>query len=153
VSWPAGLGGKGNEGVAGLVEQTPGAIGYVELTYARQNHMHVGALKNRAGNFVEPTALSVTAAAASTLSAIPDDLRYSITDASGADAWPISGTTWAVVYADMPASAERQGVTGFLRWAIHDGQKFCASLDYAALPDELVRRADAKLAALAPAGR
>jgi phosphate transport system substrate-binding protein len=153
VNWPAGLGGKGNEGVAGLVEQTPGAIGYVELTYARQNHMPVGALKNRAGNFVEPTALSVTAAAASTLSAIPDDLRYSITDASGADAWPISGTTWAVVYADMPAGAERQAVTGFLRWAIHDGQKFCASLDYAALPDELVRRADAKIAALAPAGR
>ena len=152
VNWPVGLGGKGNEGVAGLVKQTPGAIGYVELTYALQNKMPVGSVKNRAGNVITPTIDSVTAAAAGALSSIPDDLRYSITDSPGPQAWPISGTTWAVIYADMTAGPARRAVLGFLRWTLHDGQRFCGALDYAPLPGDLVKRADAKLAALEAAG-
>jgi phosphate transport system substrate-binding protein len=150
VSWPTGLGGRGNEGVSGTVQQTPGAIGYVELTYAIQNKMPVGQVKNAAGAFVEASIEAVTAAAAGAITTLPDDLRYSITNAPGEKAWPISGTTWAVVYQDMAAGPERDAVIGFLRWAIHDGQKFCAPLDYAPLPPELVARADKKLELVEP---
>jgi len=153
VNWPVGLGGKGNEGVAGTVRQTPGSIGYVELTYALQNKMPVGQIKNQAGNFIEPTIDAVTAAAAGALSAIPDDLRYSLTNSPGDKAWPVSGTTWAVVYQDIPAGPERKAIVGFLRWALHDGQKFCAGLNYAPLPSELVQRADAKLNLIEPAAK
>jgi len=145
VNWPTGLGGRGNEGVAGTVKQTPGALGYVELTYAIQNKMPAAPVKNRAGNFIEPSIDAVTAAAASAAATIPEDLRYSITDSPGDKAWPISGTTWAVLYQDMPAGPERTAVVAFLRWALHDGQKFCAPLDYASLPAELVAKAEAKL--------
>jgi phosphate transport system substrate-binding protein len=153
VNWPVGLGGRGNEGVAGTVRQTPGAIGYVELTYAIQNKMPAGEVKNRAGHFVAPDIDAVTAAAAGAIATLPDDLRYSITDAAGEKAWPISGTTWAVVYQDMPAGPERAAVVSFLRWTLHDGQKFCPALDYAPLPSELVARADAKLELVQPAGK
>jgi phosphate transport system substrate-binding protein len=153
VNWPIGIGGRGNEGVAGTVRQTPGAIGYVELTYAIQNKMPAGEVKNRAGQFVSPGIDAVTAAAAGAIATIPDDLRYSITDAPGEKAWPISGTTWAVVYQDMAAGPERASVISFLRWALHDGQKFCAALDYAPLPAELVARAEAKLNLVEPAGK
>ena len=150
VNWPVGLGGKGNEGVAGTVRQTPGSIGYVELTYALQNKMPISAIKNQAGNFVEPSIESVTAAAAGALATIPEDLRYSITNSPGEKAWPVSGTTWAVVYQDMAAGPERKAVAGFLRWAIRDGQTFCGALDYAPLPPELVLRASGKLDLLEP---
>ena len=102
VKWPTGLGGRGNEGVAGMVQQTPGALGYVELTYAIQNKMPQGVVKNRAGQFIAASIESVTSAAASMTATIPEDLRYSITDSPGEKAWPISGTTWAVVYQGMP---------------------------------------------------
>ena len=151
VNWPVGLGGKGNEGVAGTVRQTPGLHGYVELTYALQNKMAIGPIKNQAGNFVEPSIDSVTAAAAGALSTIPDDLRYSITNSSGDKAWPVSGTVWAVVYQNMPAGPDRKAVAGFLRWALHEGQSFCAALDYAPLPPELVAKATGKLDLLEPA--
>ncbi|HEY1957490.1 MAG TPA: phosphate ABC transporter substrate-binding protein PstS [Polyangiaceae bacterium] len=151
VNWPTGLGGRGNEGVSGTVRQTPGAIGYVELTYAMQNKMPAGQVKNRAGQFVDATIDAVTAAAAGAVQSLPEDLRYSITDSPGEKAWPISGTTWAVVYKDMPAGPERTAVVSFLRWTIHDGQKFCAPLDYAQLPPELVARAEAKLDQVEPA--
>jgi phosphate transport system substrate-binding protein len=151
VNWPVGIGGKGSEGISGTVRQTLGAMGYVELTYALQNKMPVGEIKNAAGKFIAPTIDSVTEAAAGAMTTIPDDLRYSITNSPGEKAWPASGTTWALVYQDMPAGAERKGVVGFLRWALHDGQKFCKDLDYAPLPAELVQRADAKLAVLEPA--
>jgi len=150
VNWPTGLGGRGNEGVSGTVRQTPGAIGYVELTYAMQNKMPAGEVKNRAGSFVTPTIDAVTSAAAGAIATLPDDLRYSITDSPGDKAWPISGTTWAVVYKDMPAGPERTAVVSFLRWALHDGQKFCAALDYAQLPPELVAKAEAKLDQVEP---
>lgn len=153
VNWPTGLGGRGNEGVAGTVKQTPGSIGYVELTYAIQNKMPSGSVKNKAGNFIDASIDAVTAAAAGAMATMPDDLRYSITDAPGDKAWPISGTTWAVLYQDMPAGADRSAVVGFLRWAIHDGQKFCAPLDYAPLPAELAKRAEAKLDLVEPAGK
>ena len=145
VNWPVGLGGKGNEGVAGTVRQTPGALGYVELTYALQNKMPVGHVKNQAGKFIEPTLDSVTAAAAAALPTIPDDLRYSITNAPGDGAYPISGTCWAVVYQDMPAGPEKTSLVSFLRWVLHDGQQSCAGLNYAPLPAELLRKANAKL--------
>jgi phosphate transport system substrate-binding protein len=152
VQWPVGLGGRGNEGIAGTVRQTPGAIGYVELTYALQNGMPAGRLRNRAGHVVEPTMEAVTAAAAGAIATLPDDLRYSITDAEGETAWPISGTTWALVYANMPAGRERTALLAFLRWTLHDGQRFAGPLHYAQLPPELVARAEAKLDAIeAPA--
>jgi phosphate transport system substrate-binding protein len=153
VNWPTGIGGKGNEGVAGSVRQTPGAIGYVELTYALQNRMSVGPIQNQAGHFIEPSIAAVTAAASGALAAIPDDLRYSITNAPGDQAWPVSGTTWAVLYQDMPAGPERTAVVGFLRWALHEGQNYCEALDYASLPSELVQRATAKLDLVEPAGK
>jgi phosphate transport system substrate-binding protein len=151
LNWPVGVGGKGNEGVAGTVTQTPGAIGYVELTYALQNKLPLGELKNQAGNFISPTIDSVTTAAAGALATIPDDLRYSITNSTGDKAWPISGTTWAIVYQNMPAGPERKTLVGFLRWALRDGQKACTPLSYAPLPAELVQKAEAKLDLLEPA--
>lgn len=153
VNWPVGIGGKGNEGVAGSVQQTPGALGYVELTYALQNKMPVGQVKNLAGNFVDPSIETVTAAAAGALSALPDDLRYSITNAPGDKSYPVSGTTWAVVYQDMGAGPVRTAVAGFLRWVLHDGQNLCAPLNYAPLPADLVQRANAKLDLLEPANK
>ena len=150
VNWPVGIAGKGNEGVAGTVRQTPGSIGYVELTYALQNKMPAAQIKNQAGKFVEPTVDSVTAAAAGAVATIPDDLRYSITNSPGEGAWPASGTVWAVLYQDMPAGPERKALVGFLRWALHDGQKSCKALDYAQLPAELVERATAKLDLIEP---
>ncbi len=153
VQWPVGLGGKGNEGVAGTVQQTPGAIGYVELTYAIQNKMPVGQVKNQAGNFVEPTIDSVTEAAAGVVPTVPADLRYSITNSPGDKAYPISGTTWALLHGDMPAGPERSALVGFLRWVLHDGQNFCAPLDYARLPQELVNRAEKLLDSVEPAAK
>lgn len=150
IEWPVGLGGRGNEGVAGTVRQTPGALGYVELTYALQNQMPVGQVRNRAGRFVSATIESVMAAAASTVAAIPEDLRYSMTEPEGAAAWPISGTTWALVRTDMPGGPARRAVASFLRWALADGQKACAPLHYAPLPVELAARGRAKLAAFEP---
>ncbi len=151
LNWPVGIGGKGNEGVAGTVRQTPGAIGYVELTYALQNKLPLGEIKNAAGSFIAPTIESVTAAAAGALATLPDDLRYSITNSPGDKAWPASGTTWAIVYQNMPAGPERKSLVSFLRWTLQDGQKACAPLSYAPLPAELVEKAAAKLDLLEPA--
>jgi phosphate transport system substrate-binding protein len=133
------------------VRQTPGSIGYVELTYALQNKLPLGEIKNEAGNFISPTIESVTAAAAGSLATLPDDLRYSITNAPGDKAWPASGTTWAIVYQNMPAGPERKQLVSFLRWTLHEGQKACSPLSYAPLPAELVQKAEAKLDLLEPA--
>jgi phosphate ABC transporter phosphate-binding protein len=144
VDWPAGVGQKGNEGVAGQVRRSAGSIGYVELIYAIQNDMKFGSVKNKAGEFVDANLKSVTAAAEAALSDIPDDLRYSITDAPGKDSYPISGTVWAVVYDKLPAD-KGQAVVDFLRWVTHDGQEFAEALNYARLPKGLVERAEKKL--------
>ena len=144
VRFPVGVGNKGNEGVAGFVQNTDGAIGYVELIYAVRNQIKYGAVKNKEGNAVVASLESVTAAAAGALMQIPDDLRYSLTDAPGKDAYPISGTNWAIVYEKQPAT-KKQLIVDFLHWVTHDGQQHCEKLHYARLPSGLVERLEKKL--------
>ena len=126
VSWPVGLGGKGNEGVAGLVKSTPGALGYVELAYATTNKLPVGAVQNQAGKFVEPTIESTTAAAAGAATSMPADFRVSLTNAPGADAYPIASFTWLLVYKDQQNEAKGRALVKFLWWAVHQGQQYPA---------------------------
>ncbi len=145
VAWPTGLAAAGNEGLASTVQQTSGAIGYSDLAYSLQSNLPIAQLKNQAGSFVEASIDSVAAAAVGEIS---DDLRYSLTDAKPDTAWPISTTTWAVVRTDMPAGSTRDGVLDFLHWALHDGQKLCAKLNYAPLPAELRGRVETKLNAM-----
>jgi phosphate transport system substrate-binding protein len=143
VQWPAGVGGKGNEGVSGLVKQTPGAIGYVELIYALQNKIAFGAVQNKSGAFVTASLESVTAAAAGVQ--MPDDFRVSITNPEGKDAYPIASFTWILLYQN-PTDAQRAKVMNdFMKWALTDGQKEVAALGYAPLPKEIVEKELAKL--------
>ncbi len=144
VKWPVGLGGKGNEGVAGLVKQTPGTIGYVELVYAKNNGLEYASLKNRAGNTVVPDLKSVTAAAASVK--LPEDFRVSITDSSGKDAYPVSGFTYLLVWKKSLDAAKGKKLVDFLKWAVKDGQKYASDLHYAPLPASLVPKIQAKIA-------
>jgi phosphate transport system substrate-binding protein len=144
VDWPVGIAQKGSEGLAGQVRRSKGSLGYVELTYALQNDMKYGLVRNREGIFIKPTLESVTAAAKASLNKIPDDLRFSITDPPGKDAYPISGTVWAVVYDNLPAGTG-QSVVDFLRWATHDGQGYAEALHYSRLPAGLVERLEKKL--------
>ncbi|HEV3261490.1 MAG TPA: phosphate ABC transporter substrate-binding protein PstS [Gemmataceae bacterium] len=144
VNWPAGEGQKGNEGVAGRVKAAPGSIGYIELIYALQNDIKYGRVKNKQGIPIEASLESVTAAADGALQKIPDDLRYSITDADGKDSYPISGTVWAVLYVKQPSDKGQQ-IVDFLRWVTHDGQQYAEGLHYARLPKGLVERVDKKL--------
>jgi phosphate transport system substrate-binding protein len=159
VQWPVGLGGKGNEGVAGQVKQTPGAIGYVELAYARQNKLPVVALRNAAGNFVAPSVDGATAAAAGVAERLGDttDYRVSIVNAPGAQAYPISSFTWILVYEQQADSVKGRKLVDFLGWALSEGSKQAAALDYAPLPEgmtaQLRRRiAGIRLGAASPAG-
>jgi phosphate transport system substrate-binding protein len=138
VKWPVGLGGKGNEGVAGMVRQMQGAIGYVELIYAVQNSIPYGSVKNAAGNFVKATLDSVTAAAASAKS-MPSDFRVSITNAPGKDAYPISSFTWLLIPAQSK-DAKGKILADFLNWMVDDGQKLTASLTYAPLPPSVAEK-------------
>jgi phosphate transport system substrate-binding protein len=138
VNWPAGVGAKGNEGVSGLVRQTPGAIGYVELIYALQNKMSYGSVRNKAGQFVTASLDSVTAAA--TGAAIPEDFRVSITNADGAAAYPIASFTWLLLYEHPKDAARGKAMVDFLEWALTDGQKFAPSLGYAPLPQAVVAK-------------
>jgi len=137
VQWPVGLGAKGNEGVAGQVKQTPGAIGYVELAYATQNKMAMASVKNASGEFVAPSIASVTAAAAGAASKLPatTDYRVSIVNAPGAGVYPISSFTWIIAYAKQADPAKGKKLTDFLRWALNDGQGMESALDYAPLPE------------------
>ena len=139
VDFPAGLGGKGNEGVAGLVKQTPEAIGYVELAYARQMNLPAAAIRNAAGNFVAPSAQTITNAAAGAIESLGSDTDYrvSIVNAPGADAYPISTFTWLLVYEAQPDSVKGRKLADFLRWAYSDGQQSAESLGYAPLPPSL----------------
>jgi phosphate transport system substrate-binding protein len=138
VSWPAGLGGKGNAGVAGQLKESPGSIGYVELIYAKQNKLPYADLKNSSGNYITPTIESVVAALAT--ATIPDDFRFSMVNAPGADAYPISGVTWLLVYEQQKDPVKGQKLVEFLKWAYSDGEKMAASLDYAPLPDSVKER-------------
>jgi phosphate transport system substrate-binding protein len=138
VNWPAGVGAKGNEGVAGLVAQTPGAIGYVELIYALQNTISFGSVQNAGGEFVKASPAAVTAAAAGASANMPADFRVSITNAPGNGAYPISSFTWLLLYAHPPDKASAKVMVDFLKWAVTDGQKFATDLGYAPLPDSVV---------------
>jgi phosphate transport system substrate-binding protein len=138
VNWPTGIGGKGNEGVSGQVKQTPGAIGYVELIYAIQNKMAVADIKNAAGQFVKPTIESVTAALGT--AQIPDDFRFSMTNAPGSDAYPIAGATWLLVYQQQKDAAKGKKLIEFLKWALTKGEGMAKDLNYAPLPDEVQQR-------------
>jgi phosphate transport system substrate-binding protein len=147
VNWPAGVGAKGNEGVSGLVRQTPGAIGYVELIYASHNNILFGSVQNKAGEHVNATLQSVTAAAAGVV--MPDDFRVSITDADGKDAYPISSFTWILLY-QSPSDNERGRImVDFMKWALADGQKFAPDLGYAPLPQPVVEKEMAALGRIA----
>jgi len=138
VNWPAGVGGKGNEGVAGLVKQTPGSIGYVELIYALQNKISYGSVQNAAGEFVAATTQTVSNAAAVAAKAMPKDFRVSITNAPGMDVYPISSFTWLLVQ-ESPRDVQRSKImVDFIKWALTDGQKFTTQLGYAPLPKEVV---------------
>jgi phosphate transport system substrate-binding protein len=152
-SWPVGLGGKGNEGVTGQVKATPNTVGYVELAYAAQNKLPVGLIKNKSGNFVEPSIEAVTVAAAGALGTTPDDLRVSITDAAGPTAYPISSYTYILVYREQPDGVKGKVLVDFLWWGIHDGEKFAKDLLYAPLPDEIVKRAEAKINSITFGGK
>ena len=138
VNWPAGIGGKGNEGVSGQVKQTPGAIGYVELIYALQNKMSYADVKNAAGQFIKPTIESVTAALAT--ASIPDDFRFSMTNAPGNDAYPIAGATWLLVYQQQKDPAKGKKLVEFLKWAVTKGEGMAKDLNYAPLPNEVQQR-------------
>jgi phosphate transport system substrate-binding protein len=153
VKWPVGLGGKGNEGVSGQVKNTPGALGYVELAYAKTNKLPVAWIKNPAGKFVEPTIESTTAAAAGAVKTMPADFRVSLTNAPGDAAYPIASFTWLLVYRDQNEPTKGQAIVKFLWWATHDGQKFASDLLYAPLPAEVVKLVEAKIRQITSQGK
>jgi phosphate transport system substrate-binding protein len=139
VNWPVGVGGKGNEGVSGLIKQTPGSIGYVELVYALQNAISYGAVENQAGEFVTADVNTVTAAAAGALNNMPKDFRVSITNAPGKGAYPISSFTWILLYETPKDSGQAKIMVEFMKWALGDGQKLAPELGYAPLPSALLQ--------------
>ncbi len=140
VNWPVGLGGKGNEGVAGLVQQTPNALGYIELIYAIQNKIAYGRVKNSSGVFVKADLASVSAAAAAASKTMPEDFRVSITNPEGKAAYPISSFTWLLIPAKFADVAKRDVVKDFLKWMLTQGQQDCEALSYAKLPKEVVAK-------------
>src|SRR5579863_3464417 len=146
VNWPVGLGGKGNEGVAGLVKQTPNSLGYVELIYAIQNNMPYGRVKNSSDAFIKADLGSVTAAAAGASKNMPDDFRVSITNAPGRTAYPISSFTWLLVPAKFSDASKRDAIKGFISWMLADGQNYAEALSYAKLPKEVVAKEKQALA-------
>jgi phosphate transport system substrate-binding protein len=145
-NWPAGIGGKGNEGVSGLVSQTPASIGYVELIYALQTKISYGSVQNTAGEFVKASVESVTAAASEAAAKMPADFRVSITNAPGKTTYPISSFTWLLLYENPKDKAQAKVMVDFVKWALADGQKFAAALGYAPLPAEVVKLELAQLA-------
>ena len=147
-AWPVGTWAKANDGTATVVSRTIGAIGYLEQSFALANNLRVGRIKNKDGKFVAPTPAGVTAAAAWVLRTIPDDLRYSLTDAPGEDAYPVAGTVWAILYADQTTRPNGRELVDFLRWATHEGQAYATELNFAPLPPDLVKRIDDRLAAV-----
>ena len=155
LAWPTGLGAKGNEGVAGQVKQMAGAIGYVELAYAKQNGLAYASMQNTAGSFVAPTIESVTAAAAGAASNLPADTDYriSIVNAPVADAYPISSFTYLLVYANQPDAEKGKALVGFLNWYLHEGEKSAAALDYAPLPPSIVAQLEKRIGTITLAAK
>ncbi|MFL5559774.1 MAG: phosphate ABC transporter substrate-binding protein PstS [Gemmatimonadaceae bacterium] len=150
VKWPVGLGAKGNEGVAGQVKQTPGAIGYVELAYAKQNRLPTAAIRNKSGKMIQASVAAVTAAAAGAAQALPanTDYRISIVDAPGGDSYPISSFTWILVYQKQRDPVKGKKLVDFLNWALTEGEAQASSLDYAPLPADMAANVKAKLATI-----
>ena len=148
VNWPTGLGGKGNEGVSGIVKQTPYSIGYVELIYALQNKMAYGFLRNAAGAYVKADLDSVTEAAAAAAKSMPADFRVSITNAPGKKAYPISTFTWLLIPSKIGDQGKKKAIVTFLHWMLKDGQKFAGSLGYAPLPKDVVAREEKQIASI-----
>jgi phosphate transport system substrate-binding protein len=153
VNWPVGIGGKGNEGVAGQVKQMDGAIGYVELAYAVKNQLAYASIKNKEGAFVVPSLESVTAAAMGESKHMASDLRVSITNASGKKSYPISGFTWLLIYKDQKDETKAKAIVNFLKWAITKGEAFAADLYYAPLPKEVVKLCQKKIASITYLGK
>jgi phosphate transport system substrate-binding protein len=151
-SWPVGIGGKGNEGVAGQVKNTPNTIGYVELAYAVQNKLPAAQIKNASGVFIQPSIDAVTAAAAGSVASTPDDLRVSITNAPGADAYPISSYTYLLIYKDQQDPVKGKALVDFAWWGIHEGETYAKDLQYAPLPAEIVKRAEVKINSITAGG-
>ncbi len=139
ISWPVGIGQKGNEGVSGQVKQTQGAIGYIELIYAVQNNIPYGSIKNSAGSFIKASLEGVTAAAGSVKN-MPADFRVSITNAPGKDAYPISSFTWLLIPVPSKDPAKGKIIVDFLNWMVTDGQKMTTALSYAPLPDNVAQK-------------
>jgi phosphate transport system substrate-binding protein len=146
VNWPTGVGGKGNEGVAGLVRQSPGSLGYVELIYALQTKISYGAVQNMAGEFVKASTQAVTAAAAEAAAKMPPDFRVSITNAPGKGVYPISSFTWLLFYENPKDKVQAKAMVDFMKWALTDGQKYAVELGYAPLPEAVVKMEQAALA-------
>jgi phosphate transport system substrate-binding protein len=137
VAWPTGIGGKGNPGVAGVVKNTVGSIGYVELAYAETNKLPVVAIKNKSGKFVLPSVEGATAAMKGGLKNLPSDFRGEILNQPGADVYPICGLTWLLVHQNQVNEEKKEALKSFLRWAVTDGQKYAAQLFYSPLPEDL----------------
>jgi phosphate transport system substrate-binding protein len=148
VRWPVGLGSKGNEGVAGQLKRIPGSIGYLELVYALQNNIPYGKVRNREGRLIKASPETVSAAGAGAVDSIPADLRVSITDAAGKNSYPISGFVWLLVHEDQRSEAKGREMADFLWWVTHEGQEFTEALDYAPIPQEVVRLAEDKIKAM-----
>lgn len=145
VNWPVGLGAKGNEGVAGVVKQTPHSIGYVELVYALKNNLSYACIKNKSGKYIEPSLHSITSAIASKSSSMPSDFRVSLVNPDGADAYPISGFTWILVYKNQTDKVKGEKIVKLLNWAVTEGQKYAEELSYAPLPPTVVQMIQEKL--------
>jgi len=148
-----GIGGKGNEGVMGQVKNTPNTIGYVELTFAKANNLPTALIKNKSGNFIEPNSQSVSNAAARMADKMPEDLRYEITDADGADAYPVAGIVFVLVYKDQKDAVKGKAVADYLWWATHDGAQYLEELHYAKLPAKLVEKVEGKIKSLTNSGK
>jgi phosphate transport system substrate-binding protein len=146
VNWPTGVGGRGNEGVSALITQTPGSLGYVELIYALQNKISYGDVQNMDGEFVKASVESVTLAAAAAVKQMPADFRVSITNAPGKGVYPVSSFTWLLLYENPKDKTMSKAMVDFLKWALTDGQKYCADLGYAPLPADVVKLEMAALA-------
>jgi phosphate transport system substrate-binding protein len=151
VKWPVGLGAKGNEGVSGQVKTTPYTIGYIERAYATQNKLPMVELKNKAGKFVAPTTAAMSAAAEGV--EMPAELNVSLVDSAAEAAYPITGYTYLLVYADAKDAAKGEAIAKYLWWALHDGQKFAESLDYAPLPAKVITLVEARLKELTAGGK
>ncbi len=155
VNWPVGLGGQGNPGVANIVKQTPGAVGYVELIYAIQNHIGYGLVRNKAGRFIEASLATTTNAAAGAVARLGSDtdFRISITDADGADAYPIASFTWLLVPKEMTDATKARALLEFVWWALHDGERYTTDLAYAPLPRRVVQLEEERLKSITVEGK